>query len=814
ESIQEIRIQIDKFESDIESLSAQLKKKKSDKDKQERVEELKSSIERHKYHIESLEKILRAVNNDALDPKIVQHIRQDLDYYIESSQELDFKENEQMYDEIDLDDLSMLMPLIPLPGQLVGGHLIAGTQLAGLIPGELNNTSSSSTNNETSEITKIMASPTSTQSNSPSPSPSLSFSEDRRRNKSESEDYNQQPSQRLRSNSGTSTNNNGNSHTTTGTLFSTKPSSQPSSNTTNSTTSSPSSTSNGPFISLNFTSTSKPVPTLSTSAPSSFSHIHPISSVTTNTTTTTTNTTTNHFHHHTALTTASNTSTLPVLQYAAIVSQNAGTNSTMTNHMSGASKQQQILSPSSSNKMPSTSSTLTVLHNQQNNSKLTGNNDQTVATTSTITSPITTTATAAITISQAQPLATQSSLSNERILTNAPSIYGNSSFYNNNNINTINSTDTTACLTPTVVTSSSILLNRTISDGDPNIIRSTAQRLTDSSSTTDPLTSALSSQQQHVPTSSQSVNLSTLLNLQDTNPLLYQSSTASSSSNSIPSESLLNSLSTFIPTSQQQQSFYSSSDQLGSSSVPTTASSTLIQTQQTSNSSTMGSSVLSQLVMNTPINPDNLRYLNLTSAASQSLGGNLLQQSQTQQLQQRDQQSALTSLGLSTGQQQSQTTNGRVPLTPAEMRMLHRLSVAYQKLPSLLEAERQRTSTNRLYARNPLGASQVIPYYPLQPPVGSDTADFYYRLAPDTLFFIFYYMEGTRAQYLAAKALKRQSWRFHTKHMCWFQRHEEPSKITDDYEQGTYIFFDYERWQTRKRDNFVFEYKYLEDREF
>ncbi|UJR26477.1 hypothetical protein I4U23_007804 [Adineta vaga] len=156
----------------------------------------------------------------------------------------------------------------------------------------------------------------------------------------------------------------------------------------------------------------------------------------------------------------------------------------------------------------------------------------------------------------------------------------------------------------------------------------------------------------------------------------------------------------------------------------------------------------------------------------------------------------------------------RVPLTSAETRMLNRLNSAYAKLPSLLESERQRTNANRIYGRSPLPNSQIISYYPQTPPAGSDTPEFYYRLAPDTLFFVFYYMEGTRAQYLAAKALKRQSWRFHTKHMMWFQRHEEPKTITDDYEQGTYIFFDYERWQTRKRDNFVFEYKFLEDREF
>ena len=35
---------------------------------------------------------------------------------------------------------------------------------------------------------------------------------------------------------------------------------------------------------------------------------------------------------------------------------------------------------------------------------------------------------------------------------------------------------------------------------------------------------------------------------------------------------------------------------------------------------------------------------------------------------------------------------------------------------------------------------------------------------------------------MAAKALKKLSWRFHTKFMTWFQRLEEPKTITDDYE--------------------------------
>lgn len=68
----------------------------------------------------------------------------------------------------------------------------------------------------------------------------------------------------------------------------------------------------------------------------------------------------------------------------------------------------------------------------------------------------------------------------------------------------------------------------------------------------------------------------------------------------------------------------------------------------------------------------------------------------------------------------------------------------------------------------------------------------YQRIDPDTLFYVFYYKQGTPQQHLAAKALKDQSWRFHKQYQTWFQRHEEPKSITEEYEQGTYRFFDYE----------------------
>uniref|UniRef100_A0A182MG69 NOT2/NOT3/NOT5 C-terminal domain-containing protein n=1 Tax=Anopheles culicifacies TaxID=139723 RepID=A0A182MG69_9DIPT len=84
----------------------------------------------------------------------------------------------------------------------------------------------------------------------------------------------------------------------------------------------------------------------------------------------------------------------------------------------------------------------------------------------------------------------------------------------------------------------------------------------------------------------------------------------------------------------------------------------------------------------------------------------------------------------------------------------------------------------------PLGTSKLQKEHQIQQQLPhSETVEFFQRLSPETLFFVFYYMEGTKAQYLAAKALKKQSWRFHTKYMMWFQRHEEPKVINEEYEQ-------------------------------
>jgi len=53
-------------------------------------------------------------------------------------------------------------------------------------------------------------------------------------------------------------------------------------------------------------------------------------------------------------------------------------------------------------------------------------------------------------------------------------------------------------------------------------------------------------------------------------------------------------------------------------------------------------------------------------------------------------------------------------------------------------------------------------------------------------------LQGTPHQYLAARELKKQSWRYHKNFLTWFQRHDDPKITTDEFEQGTYVYFDYE----------------------
>jgi CCR4-NOT transcription complex subunit 3 len=136
---------------------------------------------------------------------------------------------------------------------------------------------------------------------------------------------------------------------------------------------------------------------------------------------------------------------------------------------------------------------------------------------------------------------------------------------------------------------------------------------------------------------------------------------------------------------------------------------------------------------------------------------------------------------------------------------LSALNESFATMPNSGDNERSRQYT----PQNPYPTPTS---YPAAPSSIFDNPAVFEKLGTDCLFFIFYYAQGTYQQYLAARELKKQSWRFHKKYMTWFQRHEEPKVTTDEYEQGTYVYFDYETgWCTRIKTDFRFEYSFLED---
>ncbi|GAA5925583.1 CCR4-NOT core subunit NOT3 [Sporobolomyces koalae] len=132
------------------------------------------------------------------------------------------------------------------------------------------------------------------------------------------------------------------------------------------------------------------------------------------------------------------------------------------------------------------------------------------------------------------------------------------------------------------------------------------------------------------------------------------------------------------------------------------------------------------------------------------------------------------------------------------------LEAGFPGVPQPLDAEKPKYYVPRTPYATPT-------YYPQEPSSQFGSSSLFAKLDVDTLFYIFYYCPGTYLQYLAAGELKKQSWRFHKQYLTWFQRANEPTTITETFEQGVYLYFDWEgSWCQRRKTDFKFEYKYLD----
>ena len=111
---------------------------------------------------------------------------------------------------------------------------------------------------------------------------------------------------------------------------------------------------------------------------------------------------------------------------------------------------------------------------------------------------------------------------------------------------------------------------------------------------------------------------------------------------------------------------------------------------------------------------------------------------------------------------------------------------------------------------NPVPFKKQAVQFPTVPmPMSPDLLS---KFDDDSLFFMFYYQQGTYEQYLAVKELKRRGWAYHTKYMTWFQHYEDTRLAGTKENERTYLYFDYESgWCQRIKKDFDFDLQYLEN---
>lgn len=103
-SVDELERQIETLEAEAESIQATLKKGKGQSSKAERIAEIETITERHKWHQGKLELIKRSLENGGVETKQVNDLEEMIKYYLTDNANDDFMEDEEMYDELNLQE--------------------------------------------------------------------------------------------------------------------------------------------------------------------------------------------------------------------------------------------------------------------------------------------------------------------------------------------------------------------------------------------------------------------------------------------------------------------------------------------------------------------------------------------------------------------------------------------------------------------------------------------------------------------------------------------------------------------------------------
>ncbi|OQV21197.1 putative CCR4-NOT transcription complex subunit 3 [Hypsibius exemplaris] len=178
----------------------------------------------------------------------------------------------------------------------------------------------------------------------------------------------------------------------------------------------------------------------------------------------------------------------------------------------------------------------------------------------------------------------------------------------------------------------------------------------------------------------------------------------------------------------------------------------------------------------------------------------------TQQLTLRSQQNYPVAATCATSRMASPLPSDNERATPEMVCQFKLLNAAFNFPPKPCDSERGHRSLPCIHT------TTIPDGWPTNAPV-SQVMDskFYAGLECESLFFMFYYEEGSLAQVLAAKALKAKIWRYHKQLRTWFQRLETPKVINTEFERGNYRYWDFISWSEKIRNDFTFEYRYLEN---
>ncbi|XP_029959584.1 CCR4-NOT transcription complex subunit 3a isoform X3 [Salarias fasciatus] len=762
-TIDTLNMQVDQFESEVESLSVQTRKKKGDKEKQDRIDELKRLIERHRFHIRMLETILRMLDNDSVPVDAIQKIKDDVEYYIDSSQDPDFEENEFLYDDLDLEDIPAALVATSPSGQgnvedemyLHSSSTPTSTTSSSPIPPSPATCTASPVKNGTPSLLSSFSSSTTSGSSSSSSLVSMasvvggipavptsssligSFS-------SAVQQHQHQPAQQQQQQQQQQT-------------------SQP------------------PNQSQQQTPQTKPsVPTNNTPSPPT-NPLLPASSAPSLPT------------PSTPTSSAPNSQPQPISGPSPAASLGLGLGLGLSKGgMTGTSSANQMPGlglgghPTALNTMAGLISGSTPAPYAQ--AAASGG----LGLSSTTQSSISVESSASIPTSGSSGVTTNGAGSGLGLLGSSPA-------HNS--------------LSGSIL---GLVPGQSVAPGTPQVPPSSV-------STTAGVVGMMGG-------NGGGVGVVGGVNAAPARPPSGLKQNGSTSYSAVVAESSTESaLSTPSQSQSSQPSSLSSSTSQPMDNGPSLISSITLPPSSPSpsfsDSTPGGGSLLNgphsytqaSEVLKAPEPLSSLKAMAERAALGSGLDGEIPNLHLTDRGRNDIFSSSSAAPGTPAAPQPSVSevsippSLGVCPLgpTPLPKDQLYQQAMqesAWTHMPHPSDSERIR----QYLMRNPC---PTLPFHHQIPPHHSDSIEFYQRLSTETLFFIFYYLEGTKAQYLSAKALKKQSWRFHTKYMMWFQRHEEPKTITDEFEQGTYIYFDYEKWGQRKKEGFTFEYRYLEDRD-